>query len=198
MHTLHVIAVAYHRPIQLRILIDSFLVQTNGRWTLHVIHDGTAPYSVHEVMGLPEYQDPRIKFTETPQVNGYWGHPNRRDGLKQLSLNHRDYVLLTNDDNYYVPRFVEYFLKECRDGKIGFIYCDAIHSYEQYNLFISEVKENHIDMGSFIVKLDVARRVGFNHTHLSADGRYAEECANYCRIRRLGIVHIPKPLFVHN
>jgi hypothetical protein len=144
------------------------------------------------------YRDPRVQFQETPQVNGFWGHPNRQMGLKQLALNHHDYVLITNDDNIYVPVFVEYFLKECKRGDVGFVYCDTIHSYMKYEILKTELRENYIDMGSFIVKVDVAKRVGFNYIHLSADGLYAEQCANYCRLRRLAIIHIQKPLFIHN
>jgi hypothetical protein len=195
---LHVIIVAWHRAIPLRIMLDCFLLQSDARWMVHVWHDGPAPQDVKDVMALPEYQDPRIEYIETPITNGFWGHINRRLALRALPLNHRDYVLITNDDNYYVPDFVKIFMKEARRGDTGFVYCDTVHSYYQYNLLVSEVKENHIDMGSFIVKLDVAKRVGFNYTHLSADGKYAEECASYCKARRLRIHHIEKPCFVHN
>lgn len=196
MHTLHVIVVAYCRAIPLRILIDCFLVQTNPNWILHIVHDGPAPQEVKDVIAL--YNDPRILYFETPSVNGYYGHPNRGLILKQLTLNHRDCVLMTNDDNYYVPKFVEYILKEYRKEDVGFVYCNTVHSYYEYNLLISEIAENHIDMGSFVVKLDIAKRIGFHHIHLSADGTYAVECANYCRLRRLRIIHIAKPIFIHN
>ena len=193
---LHIIIVAYQRAVPLRIMIDCILIQSYSQWQIHIIHDGPAPKEVKDV--VDSYNDARIQYYETPTVNGAWGHPNRKIALKQLSLNHRDYVLITNDDNYYVPDFIRIFMNECRNEFVGFVYCNTVHSYEKYNLFVSKVKENCIDMGSFIVKLDVAKRVGFNHTHLSADGKYAEDCANYCKRRRLRIVHVEKPLFVHN
>jgi hypothetical protein len=198
MCTLHVICVAYQRANQLSILMNSFLVQSDNRWMLHVIHDGPAPQDVKDVINLPQYRDSRIEYMETPTVNGHYGHPNRQIALKKIPLNHRDYVLMTNDDNYYIPKFVEYFLKECRRDDVGFVYCDTLHSYYDYTVLSTEVQENHIDMGSFMVKLDVARRVGFTHIHLSADGTYAVECANYCRVRRFRLVHIAKPIFIHN
>lgn len=194
---LHVIIVAYRRAIPLRIVIDSFIVQTDSRWKLHIIHDGPAPQDIKDVISLYK-GDFRVEYNETLTTNGHWGHPNRRIALRELSLNHRDYVLITNDDNYYVPEFVKYFFQEIKKDNVGFVYCDTVHSYEKYNVLISEPRENHIDMGSFIVKVDVAKRVGFNYIHLSADGLYAEQCANYCRLRRLAIIHIQKPLFIHN
>jgi len=194
--TLHVICVAYHRAIPLRILIDSFLVQTKPNWILHIVHDGPAPEDVKAVVAL--YTDPRIRYEETPVVNGRYGHPNRRDWLMKLPSNRIDYVLMTNDDNYYVPKFVEYMNKESRKDMIGFIFCDTLHSYCDYDVMVTTVKECRIDMGSFVVRLDVAKKVGFNHIHHSADGAYAVECANYCMQRRLRIVHINKPIFIHN
>jgi len=193
---LHVICVAYKRVIPLRILIDSFLTQTNPNWELHIIHDGEAPSEVKSIISL--YQDSRITFQETLKVNGHWGHVNRNICLKQLTLNHRDFVLMTNDDNYYVPKFVECFLKECRRNDIGMVFCDTVHSYLDYDVMRTIIKEDYIDMGSFVVRVDVAKRIGFNHIHLSADGAYAVECANYCRVRKLKITHISKCYFIHN
>jgi hypothetical protein len=89
-------------------------------------------------------------------------------------------------------------MKQCRHSDVGMVYCDTVHSYTQYDVLKTEVREGHIDMGSFAVRLDVARKIGFRHIHFSADGTYAMECANYCRMRRLRLVHIAKPLFIHN
>ena len=193
---LRVIAVAYKRPIRLRMLIDCFLMQTQKRWELNIIHDGFPPDDIKDVLSL--YKDSRIKFSYTDEVNGHWGHPNRKIALKKIAVSHQEYVLMTNDDNYYVPMFVELVLKEGRAKDVGMIYCDTVHSYHNYNVLKTEVREGHIDMGSFAVRLDVAKKIDFRHIHFSADGTYAVECANYCRLRHLRIVHIAKPLFVHN
>jgi hypothetical protein len=136
-------------------------------------------------------------FESTPQINGTWGHPNRKLMLSQLIAGNEDFVLITNDDNQYLPVFVDYFLKKCSIN-VGFVYCDTIHSYMGYNILKTQVKENQIDMGSFIVRVDIAKKTGFNHLHISADGKYAEECANECNRQRLSIEYIPKCIFVHN
>ena len=193
--TLHVIMVAFHRVIPLRIMIDCFLVQDCPDWKLHIIHDGPAPQEVRDVINL--YHDPRIDYIETPAVNGSWGHPNRGMGLKKLSLNHRDYVLLTNDDNYYVPFFVRKMLTRA-NGVAGMVYCDTVHSYSGYDILRTELRENHIDMGSFIVRVDIAKRVGFTDTHFSADGAYAVKCSEYSMKRRMPCFHLASPLFIHN
>jgi hypothetical protein len=117
--------------------------------------------------------------------------------LQELCGEPDDYVLITNDDNQYVPVFVEYMLKCCGEN-VGFVTCDTIHNYFGYDILASEIKVGAIDMGSFIVKLDVAKAVGFNHMENVADGMYAVECANECQKRGLSVKGIRKPLFIHN
>lgn len=192
---LHVLCTAFHRPIQLRMMVDSFLVQSCDKWRLTVVHDGNAPPEIKDIMGW--YHDERISFIETDIVGGHYGHLNRKAFLQKISGDRDDFVLITNEDNYYIPEFVEFFLHECKPH-VGMVFCNTVHSYMEYNILLTKVKENHIDMGSFIVRLDVAKQTGFNHIHLSADGRYAEECLQTCHKKGLVAIGINKPLFTHN
>jgi hypothetical protein len=192
---IQVIAVAYERVIPLRILIDCFLVQTDPRWNLSIIYDGLAPVEIQEVIGLTE--DPRIHFYCTERRYGNFGHPNRRQMLSKLAAEKDDYILMTNDDNYYVPKYVELMLNAC-SRSIGIVSCNTVHSHFGYDVHYSRLFEGGIDMGAFIVKFPIAKMVGFNHDHFSADGLYAQECATMARTEGLDIIHITKPLFVHN
>lgn len=192
---LHVICVAYERPVHLRGLIASFLLQTNPNWELNIIHDGKASQSVRDAISL--YNDDRIRFFESEQRNQCYGHPNRKMMLQKLKGVAEDFLLMTNDDNYYVPVFVEYMLAQC-NHTIGMVYCDTIHSHFGYGYLHTLIKVNNIDMGSFIVNLYLAQNNGFNHVIWTADGLFAEECAERCKKQGLRIVYIPKPLFIHN
>lgn len=191
-----IIVVAYKRAIPLRILIDSFMVQTCNEWEMQIIHDGPPPQDIKNVVSL--YKDPRIKFDFTSDVNGQWGHPNRKLGLRQIPLSHRNFVLMTNDDNYYVPEFVKMFLKQANKTNTGMVYCDTLHNYISYDVLHSSPKINLIDMGSFIVRADIAKKIGFDNWSFAADGDYAEKCANLCYRRHLRVAYIKKALFVHN
>jgi hypothetical protein len=193
--TLHVLCVAYQRSVELGILIGSFLTQTDHRWTLSIVHDGTVPEDIKRVIDY--HKDLRVRFDNTPECNGLWGHPNRAMMLDRLAGACDDFVLITNDDNYYVPMFVQLFLEQCR-ADVGMVYCNTVHSYMKYDILYTRVKENMIDMGSFIVRQSVAKAVGFKHRHEQADGRYAEECATYCNQHRLRVIYIDKALFIHN
>lgn len=193
---LHVICTAYHRPIQLRMFIDSFLLQTNQNWVLHIVHDGNPSIEIEKVIN--SYEDKRILFTSTKTVNGNYGHPNRKLMLETIIARGNDYVLITNEDNYYVPVFVEYMLNEADHKSVGIVYCNTIHSFFGYTLHNSRLVERHIDCGAFVVRCDVAKKVGFNGIHHSADGEYAQECKRISDNYGLKIIKIEKPLFIHN
>jgi len=192
---LRVMSVAYERPIPMRILIDCFLVQTNSNWELTIIHDGKASEDVWRTVAL--YNDPRIIFQESPERYGIYGHPNRKRYLEQITPSKDSFVLLTNDDNMYVPILVNEILSKCNPN-VGMVYFDAVHSHFQYNVLKTEIKVNRIDIGSFVVRADVAKTVGFTNFAFNGDGYYACSCAQYCRKHGLNIVSIAKPYFIHN
>jgi hypothetical protein len=176
-------------------LIDCFIIQTDSRWNLHIIYDGPAPKEIQEVIGL--YNDCRINFYCSAQRNGNYGHPNRRRVLDKLAGEPGDFVLMTNDDNVYVPVFVEMMMQNAT-RLVGIVSCNTVHSHFQYRVHESRLVENGIDMGAFIVKYEIAKAIGFKYDDFSADGKYAEECANACRCASMDMVHIDKPYFVHN
>jgi GT2 family glycosyltransferase len=206
---LYIICVAYERPIALRLLIDSFLLQTNPNWELIIIHDGLASKEVLKTIGRYYYQERFQKqinefWFESQERYGLFGHPNRRKMLQMLKGNKDDYILITNDDNYYVPFFIEYLMKVA-DRNVGFIYCDAITrvAYEDqitrdYKVLYSQIEISKIDMGSFIVRLDIAKKVGFDSDLFHADGIYAVECCKECKRQGLKPEYVDKPLYVHN
>jgi len=197
---IHVIAVAFERYEPLEILILSLLVQTNPDWTLHIVYDGPAPQKIRDIIApllSGKQKDSRIHFWQSPERYQNYGHPNRRTMLQIIETDSNDYILMTNDDNYYVPRFVEFMLS-VTDEKTGIVYCDTIHSHMGYNIHYSEMRESGIDMGAFIVRADIAKETGFNYDHFSADGRYAEDCLRMCQTKGLKIIKINKPLFIHN
>lgn len=195
-----IIMVAYERYIPLEIAIRSFLIQTNPDWVLHIVYDGPAPDGILEIIQPYKegrFKDERIKFYQSDERYQNYGHPNRRSMLQSINCDSSDFILMQNDDNYMIPRSIEFILKEIRHN-VGIIYWDTVHSHMEYNVHISELKENFVDMAAFAVRADVAKYTGFNHDHFSADGRYAEECAATCRSRGLQIVKIRKPLLIHN
>lgn len=199
---LYVICVAYEKPVALRLLIDSFLLQHRPDWDLTIIHDGPAELKsggINDIVNLywGSSLNNCIHYIERPKHYGQWGHPNRRWGIEQLPDSAEDFVLLTNDDNYYVPRFVDFMLSRAKPD-VGMVYCDTVHSYMGYNVLKTRLVQNFVDCGSFITRVDVAKTVGFTDMFEQADGRFAERCVEECKRRGLRTVYVGLPLFVHN
>ena len=215
---LHVITTAFRRPIELIRLCYDFILQSNPNWEMRIIHDGPPPVGLEEF--VESLSDKRIELDYTKVINGFWGHVNRRMMLQETEGDSLDYVLITNDDNQYIQVFWDEFAK-VGGVDVGFIYCDMLHNYwwcandrcdqdlwdksgkrkrnvGSYNLMRTALSVGRLDMGCFVVRLHIARAVGFNHIVNEADGIYPEDCAAECRRRGLRIVKINKPLFIHN
>ena len=198
---LRIIAVTYGHTTELEVFVGSLLLQTCGDWILELWHDGPVPNDVLEIMS--QYKiDNRVVLMRSDRREGLWGHPNRKKALERLQCSGEDFVLITNADNYYTPNFVQEMLEhsgEIVDGRmVGIVFCDTIHSHHKWAYQRSSLREGGLDMGSGIVRADVAKKVGFPWENYSADGKYFEACAAECRGRGLVAVHIEKALFVHN
>jgi len=193
---LKIISVTYNHLHELEVSIGSFLLQTDPNWELLTVHDGIVPETVKTIES--RYKDKRVKFTNTTKRNGKWGHINRKIYLSKIKPNKDDWVLLTNSDNYYCPEFVEQMMNVAKREKAGIVTCDCIHSHLHYRHHHSSLKIGGIDMGEFIVRADIAVKIGFNHTDFAADGMYAVECGKECEKQGLLMHHIPLALFVHN
>jgi hypothetical protein len=192
---IHVIVTVFQKTLPLARLIYDFLGQSNPNWTMSIIHDGPAPNGMQKM--VESFNDTRLSFRMTPQVNGKWGFPNRKMMVQEIEGDLNDFLLITNDDNEYLQPFIDLFSNQCQ-ADVGMVYCNTIHSYMGYEILQTQMRVMYIDMGSFITRLDVAKTVGFNHEHEQADGVFAEECAAECSRRGLRIVQINKALFVHN
>jgi hypothetical protein len=198
--TVHIICVAYQRPVELQTLINCFILQSSRAWVLHIVYDGAAPDDILKIVNPfidGDRKDERVRFYQSAERYQKYGHPNRRAMLQSIKCDPKDFILMTNDDNYHIVRSIE-FITGYAKNNTGLIFWDTVHSHMAYNLHISEIGENHIDMAAFAVRADIAQKTGFNYDHFSADGSYCVECANNCKRRGLKIVKVNKPLLVHN
>jgi glycosyltransferase involved in cell wall biosynthesis len=193
--TLHVICAAYKRAIPLRILIDSFLVQTNPNWKLYVIHDGEMPTNVLDI--VKKYNDERISFEYTKIRTAHSGFINRDMMIKKTIGNDEDFVMSTNDDNYYVPTFVSDMLGLVTPTA-GIVYCNMLHSHFGYTVLSTILQVYYIDMGAFAIRLPIAKRVGIKATSEIADGLFVQDCLAECNRVGLTTHKTERILFIHN
>lgn len=191
--------VAYQRYKQLACLIHSLQAQTMTDFHLAISHDG--PDANMNAMLLKMSQETELSFEynfSTVRYNDY-GH-----SLREIAINDckTEYLLLTNDDNYYVPTFVELMMTVIERDHLDMILCDMIHSHDRpggrpigsYSAFITEPSMQNIDIGCFIVRAKYAKRVGFRDKGFNGDGIFVEDLIS------LGLQwgKIDKFLFVHN
>lgn len=183
----------YDRRIPLYSALLSLLNQTSDNWEAIVVQDGeTNSTSMTVVTNLPPCpQKANVKHMWTKERHNDWGHTPREIG-KQAATGH--YIIMSGDDNYYVPTFVEEFEKATKDTP-GMIYWDMVHSHYGYSHFVCSPAYNQIDMGAFATRSDLAKRIRLN-TSFAADGEYVEEFKAVYPDE--AIIKINKVLYVHN
>lgn len=182
----------YNRPHQLMGVISSLFSQTSPNWKIHVVADSM--YDGYQKVKDYFQNDERIKFTELNGPHKDWGHTARNYGLQSAT---EEWVVMTGDDNYYVPVFVQDFLNAV-DENTHFVFCNMIHNWthQQYLLIDSVPRVGAIDIGNFMSKTSLAKNIKLDPANAQSDGLFVEE---YLRRYPNGTIKkINKALYVHN
>lgn len=182
---LDIVAATYQQDHQLKCFVECILCQTNPSWRLLIVHDGP---------DMPDFlkkepKDKRITIMHTETRFDDWGHSPREIGLKSTKPDSY-YTLLTNCDNYYAPVFIDEMCLYSED----LVYCDMVHSHVKYMARATELKRKAIDIGSVIVRTDIAKKVGFKSKTYIADWDYIENILKLNPTTR----KVAKVLFTHN
>lgn len=183
----------YNRVDHLMCLLNSLCAQTNDNWVAHVIADCPPQGTLDKVMKYFKGDD-RFIFTILPDRYNDWGHTPRNIGLEMAK---EEWVVMTGEDNYYTPVFVDEFLKVVTPNS-HFIYCDMVHNWLNFDYIHLKSKPvmDHIDIGNFMTKSKYAKQLTLDTTLAAADGKFVEE---YLRKFPTGtITYIKKILYVHN
>lgn len=185
-----IIAPAFNRyPV----IVSSMISQTYTNWELHLVHDGPAPHN------YPRFDDERVIFTEMPRRRKEFGHPIRMDWLDKVKSREVDgkYVVVSNDDNYHVPHFLEKLVRplEANQEYVG-SYCSMmVHNYQGgdgYDL-LEPIKDGHIndgygiidtkpqvgyiDCAAVMIRSEIAGQAGWPSTRHSSDWDYLNNIA---------------------
>lgn len=206
-YTICIVAVAYERLDELKVFVQSIINQTQTNWNLHVLHDGFNDEFCDIMEGYQRKKPMQITYECTSERFNDYGHSLREIGLKKAT---GQYVLITNADNYYIPKTLEFIdiAIQNSDHKPDVIMFDMVHSHENagetkapsYSFFKVSYKRNFIDMGAAVVETSLAQRAGFSDKSFAADATYFENVLNK-KIEsgsRLIVTKIPRVLLVHN
>tara|TARA_Y100000031_G_scaffold58997_1_gene66628 strand:+ start:257 stop:889 length:633 start_codon:yes stop_codon:yes gene_type:complete len=210
MKTVHIIAVAYKKYGELRVFVQSWLNQSNRNWILSVIHDGHDDEFVEIMKYFAAIEPDKIAYQCTDIRFNDYGHSLREIGLHSAR---GDYVLLTNADNYYIPKALEFInaaILEHQSSNVDVFMFDMVHSHSKpgrtklpaYSIFEVSYQSGLIDIGAAIVTTDLAKKAGFANKSFEGDAHYFKSIAiakeKNARGEKLTILKIPRVLLVHN
>jgi hypothetical protein len=148
-----------------------------------------------------EYGD-RIEYLCTKERFNDYGHSLRDMALKNIK---GEYVLLTNADNYFIPKAIEFINNVFIDQFPDIVIFDMVHSHSNpggralpaYSFFETQFERFSLDVSAAIVRSELASKVGFKDKSHDGDQTYFADIARF-RGGELGIVKIHRILFVHN
>lgn len=184
----------YNRPHHLMCLLNSLCAQSSDNWVAHVIADSPPQGSLDNIVKYFKNND-KIRFTFLTERYNDWGHTPRNIGL---DLATEDWVVMTGEDNYYAPKFVEIFLDSIKTNeKINFVYCDMVHNWLNFDYIHikSEPKYGKIDIGNFMSRTNLAKEIKIDVSFAQSDWKFVYD---YLTKFKGDIVYIPKTLYVHN
>jgi glycosyltransferase involved in cell wall biosynthesis len=201
--TIEIVAVAYQRFGELMVFVQSILNQSKKNWRLTVIHDGPSE-EFNSIMERYKNQEPElISYCSTSSRYNDYGHSLRSIGIQRATS---EYLLLTNADNYFIPRALEYLGQAVECSGADVVMYDMVHSHRspgrrllpEYSYFKTVYERGGIDISAAIVKTSIARGVGFRDRTHDGDATYFEDVARSVSPAALNVVKINRVLFVHN
>ena len=182
----------YKSVDNLILILQSLIVQNNRNWKAHVVIDGYT--DIFDTIKDFYKNENRIQFTNISGPSNDLGHTPRNYGLQNAT---EDWVVMTGDDNYYIPTFVDEILKVI-DNNTKFVYCDMIHNGYNYQSFKCHHSSHNIDIGNMIIKSQFAKQLKLDRTRLDADGVMCNQYITKFCLEESNIKKVNSILYVHN
>jgi hypothetical protein len=147
-----------YSPDRLKLFILSMQRQRHKNWELIAVTDGPNPSAAKLVANIG---DPRIRVIETEKMLGRWGHPYRQVGIDACR---GEFIGLSNDDNYYVPGYIEQMLFALDAADIAM--CQTVHSHMAWRI------SPPADVGCWIARATLVRQVPWSGDDFFSDSEY--------------------------
>jgi glycosyltransferase involved in cell wall biosynthesis len=160
---------------------------------MHIVADCPPKGTLDKIIDYFK-DDERIKFTILPERYNDWGHTPRNYGLEHAT---EDWIIMTGEDNYYVPVFVDNML-EAVTSNAHFVFTNMVHNWLnfEYVAIDCQPKWGEIDMGNFMTKREYAQQMRLDVKNIQADGAFVDEYLQ--KFQSHNIIKINKFLYVHN
>lgn len=184
----------YNRVNHLTTMIGSLKSQSNPNWVAHIVADCPDDEIVEQMKTMVTFfNDERIRLTVLDKRYNDWGHTPRQYGVDNAT---EEWVVMTGEDNYYVPEFVDIMLSESEHQH--FVYCDMVHNWidRAYVPLMSKLQLGRIDIGSFMCKTNMAKKIKLKLDQEWADWYFVEEFMTKFKAAKMKKVN--RLLYVHN
>jgi glycosyltransferase involved in cell wall biosynthesis len=187
----------YERTNHLMCLLNSLCAQTSRNWIAHVIADCPPKDVLNSLEKIIKYfeNEERIKFTILDKRYNDWGHTPRNICLKSAT---EKWVVMTGEDNYYTPKFVELFLEAAdKNPNTTFVYCDMVHNWlkHEYIHIKSKIEYGRMDIGNFMSRTKFSKEIQIDTSVADSDWKFVAE---YVTSFGVNLIYIPRTLYVHN
>jgi len=201
MKEITIVCVSYKRYELAPVLIHCFLAQTLQNFKLLMMHDGPDE-KMEEIFSEFKAKHPdRFDYYFSAERYNDYGHSLRDIGIKMADT---EYILITNDDNYYCPDFLEIMFNALHQTNASIVMCDMVHGHNnpggrpqlRHTYFETFPQINSVDMGCFIVKTSFAKQVGFRDKGYAGDATYFQDLLSVAGDGKFAKVH--QILFYHN
>jgi len=189
---------AYERTGHLISLVGSLLAQTNPNWKAHIVADYPPDETNNKIIAFVRHiNDDRVKFTRLEQRHNDWGHTPRNYGLQNAT---EDWVVMTGEDNYYMPTFVDDFLNAGKKENTNFVYCNMVHNLinNSYMPVKTKIELGWIDIGCSMYKRERIGDMLLDVTYPESDFTFLQKYLISITDHFMPITKIDKILYVHN
>jgi hypothetical protein len=171
-----------YSPERLNLFLLSMQRQRHENWEVIGVTDGPNRDASDLVAHM---RDDRVQLIETEQRLGQWGHPYRQLGLDACR---GEFIGMSNDDNYYVPGYLEQML--CALESADLAMCKALHNYAAW-----DVAPAGTDLGSWICRASLVRQAPWTGVDFRYDCIYLDSLKRLAKDR---VAIVDRPLLVHN
>lgn len=144
------------------------------------MHDGPGINADFPIFHLIQdgYED-KVELYFSEKRQNCYGHDLRARAIEVCDT---EFLMFQNADNYIIPSAIQILESAIIADKPDLLLFNCLHNYAGHlwgnpDYVVLDVKPqiNYCDIGSFVIRTCLAKRVGFNHRVSHADGLFIEE-----------------------
>lgn len=156
------------RPDRLPLLVWSLVAQTHKEWELTIIDQthGDEPRADSLLGALPREVGSKLRVVRHKR-KGDWGQTAKENAGM---VSGAEALMFPNDDAYYVPTALEEMAARMKLG-CDLVICGWLYDTMGYVPMMPSTREGRIDVGGFMVRTKLFRKVGWTDKGSTGDAK---------------------------